>query len=1258
MRLDNHSARNPRLDAPSGADKADSKRRESSRSARTVELTGSGPSGRSGHVAIPDGPQAVAEALALAGKRPGQDLIGIRTQGASFLQPGERATGTLVRKFERGHPVTKIELPDGRSFKLNAKDAAGVPTGGRMTLVRQGKRLAIDPSRTDSVSSFVGTVERDGRHLVAVSTDPSTPFSKLPLADAGTAQPGDTVLAHVTDGLSRPRGLVQDVIPKDQPWKKTFTELAVKAGVEATFDPRIADDIARIRAAFDPDHIEGYTDLTDKYFFSIDNPYSKDYDQAMCIEPHPSEPGAHDVYYAIADLAYFLDLAGPDSALAERAQRVQTTTYMPGMDFPVLPRELSEDLCSLGEGQKRPAFVIKFTVGPDGKARRPEFIDGVIMNRKNGDYPEAQQHLEGQPVADPQYAEGIQALQTVGGRLLERAKERGMFMSHGGERWATIDDQTGELKTEDRGQLWIEEANAQISITAGRMVGGYLIRNKAPALHRRHEEPDPEKVERARKQIRSMGVKWPQNMSPQDMAQRIDTSTPKGRAIHRLLLHVMPRAFVSADPGAHEGLKVAEYVQSTAPMRRTRDGQNHEWVRAVRDGVPPDISRRDDIVDRAMSADTRSRKLDREVRTRLAAESLSKHVGEKLEAQVVDISPWAVNLYFPSVAVEFRASAESLGLGRLQMVAQGTAAKSGDVRFERGQTIQAEILDAKPHAGEVRFNFEGAVSKAERAQQKTRGPAPSSQPLSDVRGDGFESPLVGQNVRTRGVVTAVNGVGFFIQSEARHPGEASGGLLVRTRQSNIRPGDVVDVEGRVHEQRNPDAPYDRSVVELVKGKAKVVGKAELPEAITIGDEGGPGIPADRKEAVEFWRSLLGQRVEVPGGTAVAPSNRFGDLAIVPDHWSPEGSRRTARGGIVMPDGEWNHQVIGLKHRNHLGEAPQVAVGDKIEGGEGVVIYRSGSFQVELSKPLDVIEGPRLPSPVTRLVGEPGKLTVAGVNALNMHPGEAERGAFLADRIVEQMKSPDIIALQEIQDNDGPKKSPVVDAEDTYEMLIQQIQDAGGPEYAWFDIAPVNGQDGGQPGGNIRNGFLYRPDRVTVDQDTVERIGVDNPAFDASRKSLVAEFEFEGKRLLVINNHLASRRGSSPWTADLDTPVVGRAEQRLSQAEAIRAYVDRRRAADPNLEVLMVGDMNDGTSSPTVAELAKGGFKDFTMDLPPDERFDYNYRGTLQVLQPVVGSPGLADRTETEILHDSVYTGIKSSDHDPVILRLDLRDRRE
>lgn len=183
-----------------------------------------------------------------------------------------------------------------------------------------------------------------------------------------------------------------------------------------------------------------------------------------------------------------------------------------------------------------------------------------------------------------------------------------------------------------------------------------------------------------------------------------------------------------------------------------------------------------------------------------------------------------------------------------------------------------------------------------------------------------------------------------------------------------------------------------------------------------------------------------------------------------------------------------------------------------------------------------------PSPeVTALVGKGDQLTVATYNVKNLDPKKenvkqvedespknvdddlgAGRFSGLAETIVNNLKTPDILALQEVQDNDGAELTSVVDATRTSDALIVAIQTAGGPTYEYKDIAPVKGEDGGQPGGNIRTGFLFNSQRVQFNK--LRRL-TDPTAFVNSRKPLVGEFEFNGNGITVVNNHFVSKRGS-------------------------------------------------------------------------------------------------------------------------------------
>lgn len=1193
----------------------------------------------------------------------------LRSAGPSNIP--ETVSGTIERGLDQGSPIVTFK-PDDRSlgsFRLSPADLQGVADHGHVTIRKfgsgKGQKLEVDARGADRVRSFVGTVEARGKQLVAVALDPTAPIRELPLPGARPELLGKTILAHVAEPLSSKRfGIVEEVVPSKDGWRAIFLDLAARNGVEATFSPEEKADVAKIKKLFDPNKIQGYEDLTDKPFFAVDNPYSKDFDQAMHLEPSKAHPGATDVYYAIADVSYFLKLLGPGSALEARASRMQTTTYLPGLDAPVLDRALSEDLISLVAGQKRPAFVIKYTVGADGAVLgQPSFHDAVVKNRSNTNYPAVQQYLEGKaPPALAEIKPGLDLLQSVGGALLKDAKARGMMTSSDGESWATIDEKTGALKLEKRGSLWIEEANAQVSITANHLIGKYLIQNGAPAFHRVHPEPEAARLQATKQAVKALGVSWPDGKSSADVLASLDKTQPKWRAVRRLLLRALPRAVVSATPSAHAGLKLAEYVQSTAPMRRERDRRNHEFVRQVRDHQTPDQSQMEMIVGASNNAQDKASLLLRGVRDRLTAQALFPYIGKPQAAEVIGISPHGLDVYVPSADTEVFIPMRKLGEMKLDKGGLGMHASDGSLSLSLGDKIDVVVRSADPKKGlsdvvprKTDVPQAGAVLGAGGVKAKPQVAAGPVVPLATVRGDGFTSSQVGKTVTTQGVVTALNGIGFYIQPLGAPGEDTGGGVLVRLSGSGVAPGDVVQVTGMVRECRNKQAIFDRTVVELSnRPNVKILESGHaLPPAVTLGEGGLGEPPKDRKGATEFWRSMLGKRVIVGNGTAISASNRFGDLVILPDGWKVDPKQRTAEGGVLLIEGEENFTKVGLKARENVGGLPSVSVGDRVTGVEGVVTYRSGDFQLELVKAAEVTPTPKAEPKPTKLVGNDKQLTMASMNTLNLHLGEATRAKRLAERLVFDMSSPDIVALQEIQDNDGPIQSNIVDASETYAMLIEKILAAGGPQYAWADLPPVANADGGQPGANIRTGYLYRPDRVELVEGSLERIGAGSAAFEGTRKSLVARFKFNGHEIVTVNNHLTSRRGSTPWNAEVDELVVGGAERRLAQAEEISATIAALRQKSPKADVLVVGDYNDFPKSKPLSALTGKGMTNLSLLVPAEERYDYNYRGSLQALTSVVGNQGLVDdgRIEIEYLHHNSLNPIDDSDHDHVIVRV-------
>ncbi len=219
-----------------------------------------------------------------------------------------------------------------------------------------------------------------------------------------------------------------------------------------------------------------------------------------------------------------------------------------------------------------------------------------------------------------------------------------------------------------------------------------------------------------------------------------------------------------------------------------------------------------------------------------------------------------------------------------------------------------------------------------------------------------------------------------------------------------------------------------------------------------------------------------------------------------------------------------------------------------------------------------------------------QLAVATFNVENLAPSDPQtKFDRLAGQIVHNLAAPDLVALEEIQDNSGATDDGVVASDVTVAKLVAAITAAGGPAYSSRSIDPNNDTDGGQPGGNIRQVFLFRTDRglgfvdrpggdantaVTVQRNGNQpflsvspgRIDPASAAWTASRKPLVGEFTWKGKTFFVVANHFASKGGDDPLFGRFQQPVRSSEVQRHQQAAggadlrrpAARGQQERRR----------------------------------------------------------------------------------------------------
>lgn len=566
--------------------------------------------------------------------------------------------------------------------------------------------------------------------------------------------------------------------------------------------------------------------------------------------------------------------------------------------------------------------------------------------------------------------------------------------------------------------------------------------------------------------------------------------------------------------------------------------------------------------------------------------------------------------------------------------------------------------------------------------------------IHDIQGRTRISPLAGKQVTdVPGTVTAVRSFGssrgFWIQDPRPDADQAtSEAIFVFTGSTtpSVAVGDAVLVSGAVSEYYPGGAAAGlQSLTEISKATWTVRSQGnDLPAAYRLnpstvpdryaptGDLEGPAL-RPRSYALDRYESLEGMRVSVADAPVVGATNTYKELWVTaePRH------QRTARGGALY-DSYRDPNAGRLKVTSLLPYAqhpfPVADVGDELTGTTaGPLDYDNFGGYTIAAGALGTLDDRGLTRERTR-EQKSGELSVATYNVENLSPKTAQsKFDRLASGLVDNLASPDVVALEEVQDDNGATNDGVVSADATLKKLTDAIAAAGGPAYEWRQINPSDDQDGGEPGGNIRVAFLYNPKRVSFtdipggDATTpvkVEkkdgraalsaspgRIEPGSEVWKNSRKPLVGQFAFRGRPVFVVANHFNSKGGDQGLDARVQPPVRSSETQRTGQATAVNTFVKSLLAADPKAAVVVAGDLNDYQFSPALSALTKDGvLTDLVTRLPRDERYGYVYNGNSQVLDHILTSRALRG-PDYDIVHLNAEFADQSSDHDPQIVRL-------
>ncbi|OWK30499.1 hemolysin, chromosomal [Sphingomonas mucosissima] len=537
--------------------------------------------------------------------------------------------------------------------------------------------------------------------------------------------------------------------------------------------------------------------------------------------------------------------------------------------------------------------------------------------------------------------------------------------------------------------------------------------------------------------------------------------------------------------------------------------------------------------------------------------------------------------------------------------------------------------------------------------------------IGAIQGAGHSSAFVGQTVRTAGIVTAVDSNGYYIQDAGDGNAATSDGIFVFTGGApTVRVGDALDLTGAVSEFL-PGAT-GLSITQLSNVTASVISSGNaLPEAVRIG-QGGLLPPTKvieddsftsfdpTTDGLDFYEALEGMRVTIDAPRVVDATNSFGETWVVASN-GVGATGLNDRGGMTISAGDYNPERIQIDDDAAVfaGFTPSYSQGDRLGDVTGIVNYAFNSYEVIVTDAVAVVED--APAPVKEVAdfaGDADHLTIATFNVENLDPSDTSFN-LLAQNIVYSLRAPDIIGVQEIQDSDGAGNGADLSGMVTAQTLIAAIDAAGGPSYAYVEVAPATpGSTGGEPGGNIRNGYFYRTDRVDYVEGSARLI--EGTAYDGSRKPLVADFSFNGETVTAINVHFASRGGSDPLFGANQPPANAGEAAREAQAAGVLAYVNEALAGDPDANFAVLGDFNGFYFEEVQQQLTRNGvLTNLATLLPEEERYSYLFEGNFQLLDNILVTGGLLGGARYDAVHINAGQTDSTSDHDPQVALLHI-----
>lgn len=653
----------------------------------------------------------------------------VRTRKGLYGPPEEMSLVTGYFEAHReGYGFVVLEKPGERDVFIPAKATMGAMDNDRVVarIERQHRREGaiiriLERAHTRIAGTFEAGKAGKGASYVTPK-DQAVPFDLyIAPRDAGRAKSGDSVIAEVIDfptDKRPPSGRIIKVLKKPETPADDVELVIDELNLPRKFPSEVVEEA---RALYEQAK-EGHrgrkrNDLRGLPTVTIDGERARDFDDAVSIERTSEEDGGgYRLWVHIADVGYFVRW---DSVIDLEARKRGTSVYFPDRVIPMLPKELSEDLCSLRPKVDRLAFTAELEFDSRGARTGAQFYPSLIKSDERMTYTSVRKILVDKDEEERRRYEYLlgdfELMAELCDVLKARRLKRGSLDFDLPEPEVVLDMQGNPEAIIRAERNFAHMIIEEFMIAANEAVAEFLEEQEVPSLYRVHEEPDPLKLENILRMITTLGIlpRGGRTLKPKDFAGLVRQikGKPEEDILNHMILRSLKQARYSPVNVGHFGLASKSYTHFTSPIRRYPDLVVHRILRTVLTGqglserrakelheILPDIAFRSSRTER--QADDAERAVLKAMRVWFMRDK----VGEEFEGVVVSVMPYGLRVRLKDYYVEGLLPVSSMNddfyrYNEKEMALQGnhrkkkfTIGKAVKVRLDRVDMEEREVL--------------------------------------------------------------------------------------------------------------------------------------------------------------------------------------------------------------------------------------------------------------------------------------------------------------------------------------------------------------------------------------------------------------------------------------------------------------------------------------------------------------------------------------------------------------------------------------